>query len=104
MISISPVKSWRICAAVSPLIAAPFQLDELQGVADSHGVVSGFSNALSAGTALPLRCSTTPRAEAFQCRRFLSSCGQQSGLVYLVDLAEMFRRVGFRLHVLFVYF
>ena len=33
---------------------------------------------------------------------FLGSCGQQRGLVFLVDLAEMFRRVGFLLHVLFV--
>ena len=39
---------------------------------------------------------------SIQCRRFLSSCGQQSGFVFLVDLAEMFRRVGFLLHVLFV--
>ena len=39
---------------------------------------------------------------SIQCRRFLSSCGQQSGLVFLVDLAEMFRRVGFLMHVLFV--
>ena len=78
------------------------QLDELQGVADSHGVVSGFLGCAERGNRLAAQMLNNATRRSIQCRRFLSSCGQQSGLVFLVDLAEMFRRVGFLLHVLFV--
>ena len=78
------------------------QLDELQGVADSHGVVSGLLGCAERGNRLAAQMLNNATRRSIQCRRFLSSCGQQSGLVFLVDLAEMFRRVGFLLHVLFV--
>ena len=78
------------------------QLDELQGVADSHGVVSGFLGCAERGNRLAAQMLNNATRRSIQCRRFLSSCGQQSGLVFLVDLAEMFRRVGVCLHVLFV--